>query len=101
MILPEGNVSEETVGLLHELIQRRDRSKARMRTEDTLVAGDVESQAGVPPKSLTEVEAEEDEDEDPEEKEDWEAMQKRPWYKRPTPMWYVLLPYCLSMVYEA
>lgn len=87
----ETNVSEETVGLLHDLVSHRNRSKARMRTDDTLVVSDAESQSGgrSVPKTVQEEEEEEEE-------EDWEAMQKRPWYRRPTPLWCVVTDFvCL------
>ena len=81
LIYPEGPISEEAVELLHECVHpgHRDKHKKdRAQTEDTLVWDDGEG-AG-PDEGLTEEEVDE-------ELEDWEAMQKRPWYRRPSPLW--------------
>ena len=68
LLLPEGNVTEEQVGLLQEFIHPRRHTNT---TESTAVDG-VESYI------------ENDEDEDSE-----HSFKSRPWYRRPSPLWYV------------
>lgn len=76
-------MSEEVVELLHEFVHpaHRDKHKQRTQTEDTLV-GNFESEGGDDGHlgDLTE-------EEEAEEAEDWDAMQRRPWYRRPSPWW--------------
>lgn len=69
--------------LLHEFVHpaHRDKHKQRTQTEDTLVSN-FESEGGDDGQlgDLTE-------EEEAEEAEDWDAMQRRPWYRRPSPWW--------------
>ncbi|OCB86786.1 MFS general substrate transporter [Sanghuangporus baumii] len=81
VLLPEASVSEGGVELLHEFVHPHRRDKRRADTEATLVAGDLD-----PEQQLFEASSDSDADEESDE-EDWEALKKRPWYKRPSPYW--------------
>lgn len=78
LLFPEGSVSEEAVELLHEFVHpshNRGRDKRRADTEDTVVAEEDETPS------------EFDDEEDGEDEDGWDALKKRPWYKRPSPAW--------------
>ncbi|THG99442.1 hypothetical protein EW145_g7263 [Phellinidium pouzarii] len=64
LLLPQDSITEEAVELLHEFVHPHHRNDIQV-AEDLLL----------------------EEGSSPDDDEDWEAMQKRPWYKRPSPWW--------------
>ena len=83
VLLPDAAISEEGVELLHEFVHPHRRDKRRVDTEATLVAEDVD------PGGQLEAVSEYDSDEANDGEDDWDALKKRPWYRRPSPYWCV------------
>ena len=67
LVLPEGDLSEETVALLNNFVHHgHPKPLASGDSEETLAA---------------------DGDDDDFEEEELKAMQAKPWYRRPSPWW--------------
>jgi hypothetical protein len=84
IVYAEGSVTEDTVELLHEFVHPHPKGR-RAETEDTLIE---EDRAG----TTFDDNGRGNEDggnESDDDLEDWDALKERPWYRRPSPLWYV------------
>ncbi|EJD02383.1 MFS general substrate transporter [Fomitiporia mediterranea MF3/22] len=99
LLLPEGSVTEETVELLHEFVHPHSHrhDKRRADTDATIVA------ETIPVDSEQEEfgETPSENDEDDIEGEDWDALKKRPWYRRPSPLWLLCVTPLSSIAMSA
>lgn len=78
-ILPESSLTEEAVELLHEFVHPHEQGR-RMTSEATLAPPDDSDAPG---------DEETGSDDDDDGLEDWNDLKSRPWYRRPSPLWYV------------